>query len=140
MQLVYRILADVVVVVHFAYVAFVIFGLVLTLAGRLLRWNWVRNFWFRAVHLTMIGIVVFEAWLGIVCPLTTWENNLRDLAGQTSYDGAFIANLLHDTMFIEAEPWMFTLGYTLFGLLVLLTILLIPPRLPGWFQRNAPTA
>ncbi|MEX1042544.1 MAG: DUF2784 domain-containing protein [Pirellulaceae bacterium] len=140
MELFYRILADVVVVVHFAYVAFVIFGLVLTLVGWLLRWNWVRNFWFRAIHLTMIGIVVFEAWMGIVCPLTTWEHNLRAWAGQTSHDGAFIANLLHDTMFFEADPWVFTLGYTLFGLLVLLTILLIPPRLPAWCQRSVPPA
>ena len=130
MQLWYRLLADLVVAVHFAYVAFVIIGLLLTVAGAVLRWKWVRNFWFRLLHLVMIGVVVVEAWCGIVCPLTTWENELRKLAGQTSYSGGFIANLLHDAMFFQAEPWVFTLCYSLFGLAVLATFLLAPPRLP----------
>src|SRR5687768_5744974 len=101
MELLYRILADIVVAFHFAYVGFVVFGLVVTLAGAALGWKWVRNFWFRALHLAMIGIVVAEAWLGIVCPLTTWEKDLRQLAGQTAYRGDFIANLLHDAMFFQ---------------------------------------
>ncbi|MEX2174097.1 MAG: DUF2784 domain-containing protein [Pirellulaceae bacterium] len=135
MALFYRILADVVVTVHFAYVAFVIIGLLLTLGGAVLRWRWVRNFWFRVMHLAMIGIVVAEAWCGVVCPLTTWENRLRELAGQTAYRGGFVANLLHDAMFFEAEPWVFTLCYSLFGLAVLLTFLFAPPRLPEWLRR-----
>ena len=130
MQLWYRLLADLVVAVHFAYVAFVIIGLLLIVAGAVLRWKWVRNFWFRLLHLVMIGVVVLEAWCGMVCPLTTWEHELRKLAGQTSYSGGFIANVLHDAMFFQAEPWVFTLGYSLFGLAVLATFLLAPPRLP----------
>jgi hypothetical protein len=136
MAYLYRILADIVVAAHFAYVTFVIVGLVLTVAGALMRWQWVRNFWFRLVHVTMIGIVVVEAWCGVVCPLTTWENQLRRLAGQTTYSGGFIARLLHDAMFFQAEPWVFTLGYSLFGLVVLLTFLLAPPRLPARFRRR----
>jgi polyferredoxin len=137
MQLAYRILADVVVAVHFTYVAFVILGLVLTLGGMALRWRWVRNFWFRTVHLAMIAIVVAEAWCGIVCPLTTWENALRQRAGQAAYRGGFIANLLHEAIFFEAEPWVFTLAYSLFGLAVLVTFLAAPPRLPAWLRGNA---
>lgn len=138
MNLFYQILADVIVTIHFGYVTFVIFGLLLTLAGGLLGWRWVRNFWFRAIHLLMILIVVGEAWLGIVCPLTTWENNLRQLSGQAAYSGGFIANLLHDAMFFEAEPWVFTLCYSLFGLAVLLTFIYAPPRRPqlGWTRRS----
>lgn len=131
MQLGYRLMADLVVVVHFAYVAFVIVGLLLTLAGAVLRWRWVRNFWFRVIHLAMIGVVVAEAWCGIICPLTTWENRLRVLAGQASYRGGFIANLLHDLMFFQAEPWVFTLCYSLFGLAVLAAFLFAPPQLPA---------
>jgi hypothetical protein len=135
MELFYRMLADLVVAVHFAYVAFVVVGLVLTLAGAVLHWNWVRNFRFRAIHLAMIGAVVAEAWCGVVCPLTIWENRLRELAGQATYRGGFVAKVLHDTMYFEAEEWVFTLGYTLFGLAVLLTFLLAPPRLPKWLRR-----
>jgi hypothetical protein len=69
---------------HFAYVTFVIVGLILTLVGAVLHWRWVRNFWFCLMHLSMIGVVVLEAWCGVVCPLTTWENELRELAGQVA--------------------------------------------------------
>jgi len=138
MQLVYRILADIIVALHFAYVAFVVLALVVTLAGAALRWKWIRNFWFRAIHLAMIGFVVAEAWCGIVCPLTTWENGLRARAGQATYGGGFLANLLHDTMFFEAEPWVFTVCYSLFGLLVLVAFVLAPPRIPEWLRRRSP--
>jgi protein-S-isoprenylcysteine O-methyltransferase Ste14 len=104
MELLYRILADVIVTVHFAYVAFVIFGLLLTLAGVILRWTWVRNSWFRLIHLCMIGVVVGEAWLGIICPLSRWENSLRERAGQAAYSGGFFANWLHDMMFSRPNP------------------------------------
>lgn len=129
--MVYRVLADLVVVVHFAYVAFVILGLLVTVLGWLLGWQWVRNRWFRGIHLTMILIVVFEAWMGITCPLTTWEQQLRMAAGEVAYQGDFIANWFHELLFFEAEPWVFTLCYSLFGGLVLATLLLVPPRWRG---------
>src|SRR5690606_38517008 len=66
----YRLAADAVVVIHFAYAASVVLGLALILIGIPLRWRWIRNRWFRLVHLAMIGTVVAEAWAGIVCPLT----------------------------------------------------------------------
>jgi hypothetical protein len=111
-----------------AYVLFVIVGFLLTLAGCVFRWQWIRNPWFRGVHLAMILVVVAEAWLGITCPLTTWEHQLRELAGEESYDGAFIANLVHDWLFYEAPTWVFTLIYSLFGLGVLLTFFFAPPK------------
>lgn len=128
MSLIYRLLADLTVIVHFGYVMFVIIGLLLTLVGGLLGWNWVRNRWFRGLHLAMILVVVLESWAGITCPLTTWEKQLRKLAGQESYQGDFIADWVHDALFIQAEPWVFTVCYSLFGGLVLLALFLIPPR------------
>ena len=44
---VYRFLADAVLAVHFAYVAFVVLGMAAILLGIALGWRWVRNFWFR---------------------------------------------------------------------------------------------
>jgi polyferredoxin len=130
MSLVYRILADLIVAAHFAYVAFVIGGLVVVLIGGIVGWKPVRNCWFRLIHLLMIGIVVAEAWCGATCPLTIWENKLRRLSGETTYAGGFIANALHDALFFEAEPWVFTLCYTLFALAVLATLFLVPPHRP----------
>ena len=73
-----RLLADLVVVAHAAYFSFVVLGLVAILAGIAFRWKWVRNPWFRWIHLSMIGIVVAEAIAGIPCPLTVWERQLRE--------------------------------------------------------------
>jgi hypothetical protein len=127
---IYSRLADLVVVLHFAYVGFVVFGLLLVLLGVLLHWKWTRNFWFRAAHLAMIGIVVIEALVGITCPLTTWENALRTRAGETSGEGAFIARIVHDLMFFEGPSWVFTTVYCAFGGLVLATWIFAPPRWP----------
>lgn len=128
MRTFYAIAADLVVAFHFAYVAFVVFGLLLTLAGVARGWRWVRNPWFRGIHLATILIVVAEAWLGIVCPLTTWEQQLRRLAGQTTYGGDFVGRWLHEVLFLEFPPWVFTTIYTLFGLTVLATWVFAPPR------------
>lgn len=128
MPFLYRILADAIVVFHAAYVLWVILGLLLTLLGMFRRWQWIRNPWFRWSHLAMILIVVVESWLGIVCPLTTWEQALRAKAGDETYRGDFLANFVHEALFIEAPPWAFTVGYTIFGLLVLATFLWAPPR------------
>jgi len=128
MTLVYRITADAVVLVHFAYVAFVVIGLLAILLGLACRQRWARNFWFRCLHLLAILVVAAEAVCGITCPLTTWEHQLRALAGETSYHGDFIEAWVHRLMFFDAEPWVFTVCYVLFGLVVLATFILAPPR------------
>lgn len=125
---VYSLLADLVVIVHGAYVGFVVFGLVAVLVGYLLRWQWVRNFWFRTIHLGMILVVVFEALAGIVCPLTTLENYLRDQAGQPAQSGTFMGQVVRDLLFYDAPQWVFTCAYSLFATLVLASFWLVPVR------------
>jgi hypothetical protein len=129
MQAVYRILADVVVVLHVSYVAFVILGQFTILVGWFRGWRWVQNIAFRAGHLAAIVIVVLEAWFGITCPLTTWENSLREKAGQMTYEGDFIAEWMHQILFFTCPPWVFTVCYSAFGALVVLTLWLVPPRI-----------
>ena len=128
MQLPYRLLADVVLVVHVAIVAFVIGGLVLVWVGQWLRWQWVNEVWFRLAHLGAIGIVVAEAWFGVVCPLTTLEMWLRARAGNHTYAGSFIEHWLQRLLYYDAPQWVFVVGYSMFGLLVLATWWLFPPR------------
>jgi len=130
MPLLYRIAADLVLVLHAAYVLFVVLGLVLILVGIWRKWEWIRNFWFRVVHLGMIGVVVAESWIGMVCPLTTLENWLRREGGEQGYQGDFIANWVHDLLFFELPAWVFAVGYTLFGAAVLATFFSAPPRWP----------
>ena len=133
---VYRLLADLVVVVHFTYVAFVVLGMAAILLGIVLRWRWVRNFWFRIVHFLMIGVVVAEEFGGVVCPLTTWENTLRESAGESARVESFVGRWVHDLLFCDAPAWVFTLAYCLFGALVLAAFVIAPPRRPHREHRD----
>ncbi|AGA24987.1 DUF2784 domain-containing protein [Singulisphaera acidiphila] len=125
-----RISADLVVLFHACFVAFVVFGMVAIVVGLVLGWSWVRNFWFRTLHLSAIAVVTAQTLAGMMCPLTILENHLRRQAGQQTYPGAFIGYWAHHLIFFEAEPWVFTVAYTLFGLAVAGAFLLGPPRWP----------
>jgi hypothetical protein len=120
----YSLLADTLLVIHVGFVVFVVFGFLLVLAGFLARWSWIHNRIFRITHLAAIGIVVLQAWLGQLCPLTVWENDLRRLAGQPGYQETFVEHWLHKVLFYQAEPWVFTTIYTCFGALVVLAWIL----------------
>lgn len=121
------ILADSLLILHTLLVAFVILGLVAVYAGHFRNWNWVRNFWFRLSHLAVIAIVVLQSWLGLICPLTEWEMALRERAGGSGYDGSFIQYWLQSILYYSAPEWVFILGYTVFGVLVLVSWFLVPP-------------
>lgn len=134
METFYRLAADLTVTLHLAYVAFVVLGLVAILLGYFRSWAWVRNRWFRGIHVAMILIVVIEAWAGVVCPLTTLEQALRERAGQATYAGSFVGNAVHDLLFFDLPEWAFTIIYTAFGSLVLLTFWLVPVAWRGTGQ------
>jgi len=124
----YRAAANLLLVVHFAYVAFVVFGFLAILAGLVFRCSWARSPLLRWSHLAAILIVASEALLNITCPLTTWEQQLRTSAGQKVNDGDFIATWLHTLIFFELPGWVFTTTYVSFGAAVLMMFVLFPPR------------
>ena len=126
--------ADALLLIHAGFIAFVVVGLLGVWVGGAMRWRWVRNRWFRLAHLAAIGLVVFQAWFGTECPLTTWENHLRRQAGQAGYELGFIADRVQRVIFYDAPPWVFVVFYTAFGLLVLGSFWLIPPK---WRPRQA---
>ena len=124
-------LADLLLLFHFAYVLFVVLGMVVIWMGFFLDWSFVRNFWFRLAHILAIGYVVAESLLSVVCPLTLWENELRLRAGSNSiYQNSFIQYWVHRVMFYDASEITFTILYLLFFGLVLLSFWFVPPRLP----------
>ena len=124
----YVLLANSVALFHLLYVVIVIALVPLILIGRWQGWSWVSNFWIRVMHLVMIGVVVLEVACGWTCPLTTWEQALREKAGQSAYEGDFVANWVHDLLFIDAPPWAFAVAYTAFGAAVALSWWWWPPR------------
>ena len=128
MPVLYGVAADVVLFVHLLFVIFVVFGLMLILVGKLLAWQWIRNPWFRLMHLAGIGIVVLQSWLGLICPLTIWENTLRQKAGEAVYDESFVAHFLNELLYYNAPSWVFVVCYTAFGVLVLGSWFWVRPR------------
>ena len=124
----YRTFADLVLVTHVSFVAFVVLGFFTIVWGGFAGWRWIRNPWFRAAHLAGIGLVVLQAWLGVICPLTTLELYLREKAGGTLYDDTFIAHWLQRLLYFEAQPWVFVACYTAFGLAVIGSWIKFPPR------------
>ena len=109
-------------------------GMLLVYAGGLRGWSWVRNPWFRIIHLIAIGVVVVQAWAGELCPLTVWEQGLRLRAGGVAYSGSFIAHWLGELLYYEAPMWVFALCYTVFGALVLAAWYLVRPRPLRWLS------
>jgi hypothetical protein len=120
--------ADAMLVLHVLVILFVIFGLFFTIVGKLVPWSWVRNPWFRLVHLITIAVVAVQSWLGQVCPLTTWEMALREQAGDQVYAGSFISHWLEAVFFYNAPDWVFIVSYTGFGLLVLVSWFWVRPN------------
>ena len=130
----YSTLADFVVFLHVLYVAYVVVGQAVIVAAGTFRTQWGRNPWFRWSHLTAIGIVVTEEFMGWTCPLTTWEQQFRTLAGQEWRADTFMARLAHDLLFSKGTnfdwpPIMFTTVHIAFGMFVAQGFLLYPPRL-----------
>ena len=118
-------LADAILVVHFAFVLLVVLGFALVLAGGARGWQWVRNRTFRYAHLAAIVFVAVEALAGVACPLTVWENVLRHASPEgPSFVGRWVSRLLY----YDLPEWAFTVAYVLFAIAVAVTLWAVPPR------------
>lgn len=90
----YRALADATLVIHLAFVLFVVFGALLVL-----RWRWLM--W---IHLPAAFWGAFIEFTGGICPLTPLEVRLRELGGEAGYEGGFIDHYL--------TSWIYPNGLT----------------------------
>ena len=85
----YRLVADAVVVIHFAFVVFAVIGGVIAL------W-WPKVLW---IH---VPAVLYSVWIitfSITCPLTPLERNLRERGGQDRYDESFIERYVEGVLY-----------------------------------------
>ena len=124
----YRLLADAILVFHVLVVIFVVFGLLLIIIGRFRGWGWVRNPRFRIAHLITVGVVMIQAWLGKICPLTTFEMYLRKQAGDAVYEGSFIAHWLSELLYFDLPVWVFAIIYTVFCAAVIVSWFVVRPH------------
>ena len=116
--------ADAVLLLHAAFVLFVVAGLAAIWIGGALGRPFAFNPWFRGAHLGAIAFVVLQSLLGYLCPLTIWEDQLR---GEATQQG-FIERWVHAWMYWNWPAWVFNAIYVAFGLLVVWAWLRYPPR------------
>jgi Protein of Unknown function (DUF2784) len=124
-------LADAVLLTHFAVVLFITAGLPLIYLGAARGWTWVRAWRWRVLHLAAILFVATESILGFACPLTVWEDALR---GHRPGVG-FLERWIERIMFYDLPAWVFLLAYTGFAVLVALTWVMVPPA-RTWHQNG----
>ena len=89
--LVARTLATAIVLLHVAFVAFVVAGGLFVLRRRGLAW----------LHLSAVAWAVYIEWSGAICPLTPLENSLRAAAGLEAYAGDFVAEYIFPVLYPE---------------------------------------
>ncbi len=99
----YRVMADLVVLAHVAFVAFVVLGGLLVLWRTRIAWLHVPA----ALYATAIGVV------GWVCPLTPLEKRFRELAGEAGYEGGFIEH--YASLILYPANWHAIKGYLAAG-------------------------
>jgi len=124
----FLLIANVTLLLHVLIVMFVVFGLILIFIGKFRQWLWVRHPWFRLIHVLVITVVVFQSWLGFICPLTTIEMTFRAHANVTVYEGSFIAHWLQTILYYQAPPSVFIVGYTVFAIAVIISWFWVKPR------------
>lgn len=124
-------LADAVLALHAAIVAFVVGGQLAIVAGGLAGRAFVRRIAFRATHLALVAVIVVQAWLGALCPLTVLEQQFRAAGGEARHDASFVEYWLGRLLFFEAPWWAFVVAYTAFGAVVAWSWWRWPPRRRG---------
>ena len=83
--------ADLVLVVHFLFILFAIFGGLLLLHHRWIVW----------LHIPAMGWAAMISFAGWICPLTPLENALRRAAGEEAYSGGFINRYIAPVIYPE---------------------------------------
>ncbi len=117
--MVYRFLADLVLVAHFAFVVFAVVGALLVL-----RWRWVV--WLHLPAVVWAALIEFAGW---ICPLTPLENSLRELGGSAGYESGFVEHYI--------LPVLYPGGLTREVQIVLgLLVLAVNIGIYGWLLRR----
>jgi Protein of Unknown function (DUF2784) len=104
----YLIAADLVLVGHLLFIAFVV-------GGVFLAWRWPRVVW---LHLPAMVYGALVEFLGFTCPLTVLQNDLLRSGGQAGYRGGFISHYLIQVIYPPGLTRALQIGLGLFVVLV----------------------
>ena len=103
------ILSEIVLLLHFSIFLFMILSFILIPYGYFQKWEWVKNIYFRSIHLILMGIILIETILGFMCPLTILENFLR---ADKKIDNIF-SKIIHQIMYWDFTNYQFIILYLL---------------------------
>ena len=123
-------LAQAILAFHILIIAFNVFGLIAIPLGAWRGWQWVRIFWWRALHLAALLVVAVQALLGSLCFLTIWQGELQEAAGRQGYRLPLIQTWVNHLLFWHLPMFFFTTIYVLIWIGALLLWWKVPPVLP----------
>lgn len=109
--MIYQIAADLILIFHFCFVLFALFGGLL-----ILRWRGV--IW---LHLpALIWGIIVQVFV-LTCPLTPLENRFRELGGETGYSGGFVEYYISLILYHSLSHWL----HLLIGLILIMINLMV---------------
>ena len=124
----YKILADIIVIVHLFWILFMLIGFLLTLCG-LFRREFLDRWLFRTIHLFGIAYVSLLAIMGKYCPLTLWENTLRAKYDPSlTYPGSFMIHYVERLVYPDINPLIIRIPTTFIAVFTVIVFILRPPR------------
>ena len=134
----YKVLADLVVVIHFGWILFILWGFILTVCSFIFifvlrtakeRWGVFFERWiFRTVHLGGIVYVAILTVLGKYCPLTILENELRGRYNtEMTYPGSFVVHYIEKIVYPEVNFLLFVIPTMIIAVFTMLVFLIRPP-------------
>ena len=103
------IFSEIVLLFHFSIFLFMILSFFLIPLGYSQKWEWVKNKYYRLIHLVLMGIIFIETILGFMCPLTILENFLRNDIEINNK----ITQIIHQIMYWDLPTYQFIILYLL---------------------------
>jgi glycopeptide antibiotics resistance protein len=117
-------LADFVLLAHFAITVFLVLGMLLIPLGAYWHWSWVRARRMRQIHAGLMALIAIEAVFNITCPLTVLEALLRHAAAPESFWADQLSKILYWNLPLE----FFTILYVCCVIWILYLWKSVPPR------------
>jgi len=125
----YKIFADTIIVVHFLFILFMLFGFLLTLYAVFFREKFFDWWLFRSLHLLGIFYVVSLSILGKYCPLTLLENQLRlRYEAYSVYSGSFIVHYLERLVYPDVNPLVIQIPTVFIAIFTIVMFIVKPPK------------
>ncbi len=124
----YKFLAEIILIIHFLWILFMLFGFVYNVVGLFFNKNLLKNFWLRTIHLFGILYVASLAILDKYCPLTVLESKLRQKFEPNFINPeSFIIYYLEKIVYPNINPIVIVIPTVLIAVFSLIVYIVKPP-------------